>query len=112
MDDLPANDDAPLFVPEEFEREHLEDAHRTVAGTSGHQRVDRRIASVMRSRKGTSRHWSFTLALVMHAVAAVLLLAITVVTGTWTAGGIVLGLVALSLAVTLRLLRHVEQPRR
>jgi MYXO-CTERM domain-containing protein len=47
----------------------------------------------------------------VHAVAALLLLAITAVTDTWAAGGIVLGLVALSLAVTLALLRSVERRR-
>jgi hypothetical protein len=111
LDDLPANDDAPLFVPEEFQLEHLEEAHRTVAKTSGRQHVGRRIVSVVHSGKGTSRHWSFALAVIVHAVAALLLLAITAVTDTWAAGGIVLGLVALSLAVTLALLRSVERRR-
>jgi len=112
VDDLPANDDAPLFVPEEFQLEHREEAHRMVASTSGRQRVGRRIASVVGSRKDASRHWSFALAVAVHALAALLLLVITAVTGTWTAGGIVLGLAGLSLVVTLRILRSCERRRR
>jgi hypothetical protein len=100
------SDDQPLYLPEEFEREHLADARRSVADGRGRRAAVRRVAAAAVSPRDARRRWSLAVAWMLHAVAAVLVLAISAATGTWVVGLVMLVMVAISMAVTARVL-HV-----
>jgi hypothetical protein len=99
------SDDQPLYLPEEFEREHLDDARRSVAESRGRRAAVRRVAVAVSPRDARRRR-SLGIAAMLHAAAAVLVLAISAATGTWVVGLAMLAMVAISLAVTARVL-HV-----
>lgn len=104
--DEPIDDDQPLFLPEEFEREHLDDARRTVANTRGGRAIARRVSSAAVPRGGPRVRTHVGIAVLVHAVAALLVLTIAAATGTWAVGFAMLVLVAVSLGVVARVL-HV-----
>lgn len=99
----PADDDAPLYVPAEFEAEHLDDARRTVI----------RSALVRkRGRTGTRRsrleRWRAG-AVFAHLIAGAIAVVIAAVTGTWGIGVSVLAVLALSLGVSLTVFGRIAQ---
>lgn len=111
VDNTPMSDDAPLYVPREFEREHLEEARRSVASASKGQGVAHRVMSMVRRSGSAQRRRSIGLAILLHGLAALLVLTISAVTGTWLIGLTVVGFVALSLFGSVRLLQHLHESR-
>lgn len=106
------NSDEPLYVPEEFEAEHLEEARRRLASSRGPRRIARRVTSTVSRRRGTSARQQFLgVAALLHALAAVLAMAISALTGTWLIGLTLVALAGLSLATVVRVLHVVEQAR-
>lgn len=99
--ETPSSDDAPLYVPEEFEVEHLEAARRSVASSRGGRRsVSRAAPPAAGGGEVPERRWR-VLALSLHAVAAVLSIAIAALSGTWVVGALGLVTIGLSLLVVL-----------
>jgi hypothetical protein len=105
------SDDQPLYLPEEFEREHLDDARRSVANSRGRRAAVRRVAVAAVSPRDARRRRSLGIASLLHAVAAVSVLAISAATGTWGVGLAMLVMVAISLAVTARMLHVMAAAR-
>jgi hypothetical protein len=113
-DGIPMDDDQPLYLPEEFEREHLDEARRVVAASRGGRAIARRVTATLPGRDGRGRS-PLAIAASIHAVAALFVITITVATGTWAIGLVMLGLTAVSFAVVARVLHvlaagHVRQP--
>lgn len=109
--DEPMDDDQPLFLPEEFEREHLDDARRTVANTRGGRAIARRVTAAAVPRGRPRVRTRVGIAVLVHAVASLLVVTIAVATGTWAVGLAMLGLVAVSLGVVARVLHVMGQNR-
>jgi len=109
VDTTPSNDpmdeDLPLYLPEEFEREHLAEARRAVVASRGGRAIARRITSAALPRGMAGARTHVGIAVVVHAVAAVLVLVIAAATGTWAVGLAMLGLVAISLGGVAWVLR-------
>lgn len=105
------SDESPLYVPEEFQAAHLDDARRTVTRSPVQRRFARQVAKAT-SWQGAGREPRQRLrglAYVLHALAAVLAVAFAAVTNTWLVGLAVLAIVGLSLAATLRLIVVIER---
>jgi len=107
----PMDDDQPLFLPEEFEREHLEEARRAVAQTRGGRAVARRVTSATIPRMGDRARTRLGIAVLVHAVAALMVLVIAIATGTWLVGLAMWGMLVISLGVTARVLHVMDQSR-
>lgn len=86
-----------LYVPEELARAHQAEARRTVAASHDPRRA-RRAAAARRRPPGPA-----SAILQVHLAAAVLVLAVALLTGTWGIGLLLLGVVGLSTVLTLRL---------
>ena len=105
--------ETPLYVPQEFQLEHLDDARRTVSRSPARRQAARYAAraaswpSVGRS----PQQWLRGLAYLLHVLAAALALAFAAITSTWLVGLAVVGFVGLSLAAVLRLLVVIERAR-
>jgi hypothetical protein len=105
------SDDQPLYVPEDFEREHLDDARRSVANSRGGRAIARRMVSAGIVGRDPRHRRSRGIAGLVHAAASLLVVAIAAATGTWGVGLVMLGLVAVSLAVVIRVLHVVAEAR-
>lgn len=111
--DTPRDNDAPLYVPEELQALHLEEARRTVAASRGPRALARRAGAALHSRAGRSLREQFdVLAIFLHALAATVAGAFAAVTGTWLVGGFVVVAIGVSLVAVLRLLRVIERVHR
>lgn len=106
MDEVPMDDDQTLYVPEAFEREHLDDARRAVANSRGARAAARRVTAATTSTIGRTGRSRLGIVILIHALAALFVVTIAIATGTWAVGGVLLVLVASSLAVVSRVL-HV-----
>ena len=93
----PMDEDRPLYLPPEFEREHLDEARRAVANSRGARAVARRVSTAALPRGGARARTHIGIAVVVHAVAALFVVVIAAATGTWAVGLAMLGLVAISL---------------
>lgn len=113
MDQTPMNDpmddDQPLYLPEELEREHLAEARRAVANSRGSRALAGRIASSALPRGGPRVRRQVRIAAWMHAVAAVLVIVIAAVTSTWTIGLAMSGLIAISLGAVVWVLHVIAR---
>jgi hypothetical protein len=113
VDHTPTNDpmdeDRPLYLPEEFERDHLVEARRAVANSRGGRAVARRVTSAALPRGVPRARTHVGIAVAVHAVAALLVLAIAAATGTWAVGLAMLGMVAISLAGVVGVLHVVAR---
>lgn len=107
----PMDDGRPLYLPEEFEREHLEEARRAVASSRGGRAIARRVTSAALPRGVPRVRTHVGIAVLVHAVAALLVMVIAAATGTWAVGLAMLGLVVVSLGVVAWVL-HVLDRRR
>ncbi len=96
------DDDPPLYVPAEFEAEHLADARRTVILSLMRRDCPPSFASPARETRGRP-----AVVLFAHLVAVAMTLVFTIVTGTWLAGIVVLVAVASSLLVTSSVTRRL-----
>jgi fatty acid desaturase len=96
--------DPPLYVPAEFEAEHLADARRTVILSAM-----RRNGSSSLAGRGIDMPRRRAVALLAHLAALTIALVFSAVTGTWVAGIVVLVVVSGSLGVTLWVISHVER---
>lgn len=96
----PHDRDDLLFVPEEFERAHSQQARREVRQTYRRGRVWRRLDrwSSPRSRAGQVRR----ALIVLHALGALVGVAFAAITSTWVVGGVICLLVGASLLIGLR----------
>lgn len=99
--------DEPFYVPAEFEREHLADAQRTVARSARVQRPHRKLIAY---RPATARGRTRLVVVAVHLLAAVLLVALAVLTETWPIAAALLAIVGVSLVVVLRLVDLARQP--
>lgn len=93
-----------MYVPTEFEAEHLADARRTVILSS----MRRDSSPPLRSGGSAGARRGREIALSLHLAALTIALFFTAVTGTWTAGVVVLVPVVVSLAVTVSVLTRLE----
>jgi hypothetical protein len=110
--ETPSSDDAPLYVPEEFEVEHLEAARRSVASSRGGRRpVPRAAPPAAGGGEAPERRWR-VLAVSLHAVAAVLSIAIAALSGTWLVGALGVVTIGLSLIVVLHAIKRYGPSRR
>jgi hypothetical protein len=107
----PMDDDQPLFLPAEFEREHLDEARRVVSSSRGGRAMARRVTSAAIPQRGGPERTHIGVAVLIHAVAALLLVIIALATGTWAVGLAMLGMLAISLAVVIRVLHVMAQNR-
>lgn len=107
----PMDDDPPLYLPEAFEREHLDEARRAVANSRGGRAIARRVTAAALPRGVPRARTHLGIAIAVHAVAALLVLVIAAATGTWAVGIVMLGLVAISLGGVARVL-HVMATNR
>ena len=103
-------DDDPLFVPDEFEAEHLEEARRTIASRTGIRSVPRRLAPSVVGRHSDAPKQRFTRLIVsLHGIAVVFAIVISAVTGTWLIGLAMTAVIGLSLWTAIRLVRTIER---
>ena len=103
-------DEDPLFVPDEFEAEHLEEARRTVASRTGIRSVPRRLAPSVVGRRGDAPKQRFTRLIVsLHVIAVLFAIVISAVNGTWLVGLAMTAVIGLSLWTAIRLVRTIEQ---
>ena len=109
--DTAGNDETPLFVPDEFQSEHLDDARRTVTRSRARRQLARQVtkAASWRGGQGSPHPRLRGLAYLLHALAAVLALAFAAITSTWFVGLAVVVFVGLSLATVLRVLVVIER---
>ena len=98
--------DEPFYVPEEFERDHLVDAKRTVARSTRAQRPHR---TLMARRPSTQRGRTRLVVTAIHLLATLLLVALAALTETWLIAAALLAVVAVSLLVSLRLVDVAQQ---
>ena len=103
-------DDAPLYVPAEFEAEHLDEARRRVARTRGSRRlVHRTAAAVTGGGDRSPRRRALRFALfAVHVLATAFTLAISALTGTWFVGLTVTALITVSFLAIMRTLTAVD----
>lgn len=115
-DNSPLNENSPLFVPEEFEREHLAAARRRVAESRGSRRLLRRtshgIGSLAVPAGARPLHRFLGVACLLHGPAAVLILAVTVITQAWLVGLALLLLLVVTLGALLFTIRRIRSQDR
>jgi hypothetical protein len=113
--DLPSDhpkpsDDDPLFVPDEFEAEHLEQARRMVQAKSERRSIGQRFVRLATGRRGgTPKQRLTSLIVSLHGVAVLFAVVISAVTGTWLPGVAVSALIGLSLWTAFRLIHVIKQ---
>ena len=102
----PDSHETPVYVPESFQDEHLDEARRTVANSRGLRAAARRITAP-NSDDETSVVIHRWLPYVYggHAVAALLALTFAVATATFGTGAFMVAAIAVSAVVTRALLR-------
>ncbi|MFP4312665.1 MAG: hypothetical protein ACLFS9_11895 [Nitriliruptoraceae bacterium] len=103
----PADGELPLYVPSEFEVEHLDEARRTVIRSHLPKGRPRWVTP-----RASGRPVDRYLVILLHLTAAVLTLAVSAMTGTWREGLALLLGVAVSLSVTLLVLHRISRRRR
>ena len=101
----PADDGSPLFVPTEFEAEHLDDARRAVIRSLVRRG---RVRSLGERAIGPRRGWR-SIAVIAHLTAVTIALVFAAVTGTWAVGFAVIASVVVSLPVSLPVLSSIER---
>lgn len=103
-------DDEPLFVPDGFEAEHLDEARRTIAKNLGTRRLARRVASSIAGQRGNApQQRVIRLITMLHGIAVLVTIALSAVTDTWLIGLAVTAMVGLSLLAAIRLVHVIER---
>ena len=108
---IPSDSDEPLFVPDEFEAEHLDEARRVISSNTGVRRAARKLAASVAGQRDHPRQRILRLVSILHGIAVVCAIAISAVTGTWLIGLAVAVMVGLSLLIALRLFHTIGQAR-
>lgn len=107
----PEEDDSPLYVPAEFQADHLEEARRHVARSRGLRHSARRLTATVAATENASvgRRRALRLMAIMHAIAAVFAVVISAIVGAWLVGSFVIALIGVSLGITARVLYALDR---
>jgi hypothetical protein len=98
-------DHGPLFVPDDFTRRYGADARRRVAHSRRPPFARRARGTPWARVSGSQR--AFRLLLVLHGLAATLILLAMLATGTWLEGAVLLGILAATFVGVVGLVRLV-----